>query len=116
MIVIFLLQSALSSALPNDSWVRVSETVGISRSSTTIDFIKDPVDTEDGEYTLRLITRHRDGASDTSWATSRVCDGVRDIVEGLKSVPFPAIISPGENTEIVIDGVAYSVIFSAHQG
>lgn len=116
MIAAILLQSASALALPDDAWVRVSATVGISQSATTIDFIKDSLDTGDGEYTLRLIIKNGDGSTDTRWATSRTCSGVRKVVDNLSSVPFPAITSPSDATELIIDGVTYSVIFSARYG
>jgi hypothetical protein len=116
MITAILLQSASASTLPDDAWVRVSATVGISQSATTINFIKDPEDTDDGEYTLRLISKNGDGSNDTRWATSRTCSGVRKLVENLNSVPFPAITSPSDTTELIVDGVTYSVIFSARYG
>jgi hypothetical protein len=116
MIAAILLQSALASTLPDDAWVRVSATVGISQRATTIDFIKDPIDTDDGEYTLRLIIKNGDGTTDTRWATSRTCSGVRKVIGNLSSVPFPAVTLPSDVTELVVDGVTYSMIFSARYG
>jgi len=115
MIVAILLQAASLPALPADAWVRVSASVG-SHRATIIDFITDPVDTRDGEHTLRLITRTGDGSSISSWATSRTCRGVREAVEALGSIPFPAVPSPRDGTEIIVDGVTYSVLFSARYG
>ena len=74
------------------------------------------MDTRDGEYTLRLITRTGDGSSISSWATSRTCSGVREAVEALNSIPFPAVTSPSDRTEIIVDGTTYSVLFSARYG
>jgi len=116
MIAAILLQSASASIPPDDAWFRVSTTVGISQSATTIDFIKDHIDTDDDEYTLRLMIKNGDGSTDTRWATSRTCSGVRKPVNNLSSVPFPAITLPSDATELIIDGVTYSVIFSARYG
>lgn len=114
MIAAILLQSASTSTLPDDAWVRISAAVGISQSATTIDFIKDPLDTDDGEYTLRLIIKNGDGSTGTRWATSRTCSGVRKLVDNLSLVPFPAITSPNDATELIIDGVTYSAgLFSS---
>ena len=115
MIAAILLQAASLPALPADAWVRVSASIGL-HGATIIDFITDPVDTRDGEYTLRLITRTGDGSSISSWATSRTCSGVREAVEALNSIPFPAVTSPRDGTEIIVDGVTYSVLFSARYG
>ncbi len=116
MLLPILLQSSSPSFLPDDAWARISADVALARSSTTIDFIRDDADAAEGEYTLRLTVHDPAGLTTNRWATSRTCRGVQEAVEALGSVPFPSVQMPRDATEIVMDGVAYSVRFSARYG
>ena len=116
MIIIYLLQTVSPAAPPSDAWASISVRVPIAQISTTIDFVKEAAGTTSSEYTLRLIERRADGSTETLFADGRTCSGVRDAVEGLRSLPFPVVSLPRDDPELVIDGVSYSVRFSARYG
>lgn len=111
MIFALILQSVTLQPLPRDVWASVSSTGSLDRTSTSVAFIRDEIDTADAHYTLRMTTRHREDPPTIMWATSRTCKGVREAVARLQTVPFPQIELPGDPLELVVDGVSYSVRF-----
>lgn len=116
MIAALFLQYAAAEPLPRDVWASISAHAALDRTSRVIEFVRDANDQSESHYTLRLTTRYRDDPPTIMWATSRTCGAVRDAVARLKTLPFPQVELPGDTVYIALDGVGYSVRFTATYG
>lgn len=116
MIAALILQAAIADPLPHDVWAAVSSTVSLAHSSQTVEFLRDGASVETDEVTLRLTSRHIGEPLKIMWANSRTCPGAAEAMRGLRSVPMPSPVFPGDPENLVLDGVGYQVRFHAHYG
>lgn len=116
MIAALLLQVESVEPLPRDVWASVSAHAALSRKSRVVEYIRDADDERDEQYTLRLTIQQSDEPPIVMWASSRTCNGVREAVSRLQTVPFPHVEMPRDDLIITTDGVGYVVQFNATYG
>lgn len=116
MLVALLLQAGIAQPLPGDVWAALSSSVSLAHSSETVEFIGDGSSATKDVFTLRLTSRRLGEAPKIMWADSRTCPGAAEAVDGLRSIPMPTPVFPGDPEDIIMDGVGYHVRFRAHYG
>ena len=116
MIFALLLQAGIAQPLPSDVWAALSSSASLAHSSETVEFLYSGTGATTDAVTLRLTSRRLGETPKIMWANSRTCPGAAEAVKGLRLVPMPTPIFPGDREEIILDGVGYRVRFQAHYG
>ena len=116
MLIALLLQAGIAQPLPRDVWAALSSSASLAHRSETVEFLRDGSNAMQNAFTLRLTSQRLGEAPKIMWADSRTCPGAAEAVNGLRSVPMPTPVFPGDPEDIILDGVGYSVRFQAHYG
>lgn len=116
MLVALLLQASAAQPLPRDVWASLSSSVSLAHLSETVEFLRAESREMKDNVTLRFTSRRLGEAPKVMWADSRTCPGAAEAINGLRSVPMPMPVLPGDPEDIVLDGVGYSVRFYGHYG
>ena len=102
MIVALILQASIAQPLPPDVWAALSSSASLAQNSETVEFLRDETSATTDDVTLRLISRRSGEAPKIMWANGRRCRGAAEAVRGLRSVPMPIPVFPGDPEELVL--------------
>lgn len=116
MLVALILQASLAQPLPRNVWAVFSSSASLAHTSETVEFIHNGTSETTEAVTLRLISRRLGQNAKIMWANSQTCPGAAEAVKGLRLVPMPTPVFPGDPEDLVLDGVGYHVRFRAHYG
>jgi hypothetical protein len=112
MLLLFVALQAVSlppDALPRGTWARISRSVALRRDAVSVDF-RTSYDkaARRQDYILRRTLTRGAGEPVTSWASSRTCAAMSDVVS-FADLPMPKPQTPSDAAVIVLDGVGYHV-------
>lgn len=107
---------AAEDAFARRSWGHVRREEALSRRMVRIDMASEwDVKAKRFEHKFRLISRGHEGEMATLWASSRTCEGAEEVAS-LAGLPLPRPQTPSFDTEIIVDGVGYSVTVQVGYG
>ncbi|MGR6329529.1 hypothetical protein ACU5AX_10725 [Sphingomonas sp. XXL09] len=123
MLIAMMVQAAVPNAAGFDHpWLRIGRSPALSGPSEEVVVVRTTVGDVAGRHPidrLRLIRRNRGGghvATHTFLTDSRACPAAARLPADVEAMPMPHAVSPDSPTDIVLDGVGYSVTVEASYG
>lgn len=121
MLSALIIAASLTAAPPFDlSWIEFSRSPALNSATDRVELGTLGMDRNGKEllYWLRRSVTIRDQVTVT-WVDSRTCPAVRGALVALQSLPMPRPAPyglGGDNTDIILDGVSYSLRIPAAYG